>query len=40
VAVAHHPLDLVDVEGPDRLRSERVAQVVELEHRQLGVLGD
>jgi hypothetical protein len=28
VTVAHHPLDLVDLEGADRLRFERVPQVV------------
>jgi hypothetical protein len=34
VAVAHHPLNLVDLELADRLRPEGMAQLVEAEPRQ------
>src|SRR5947209_4259333 len=39
VAVAHHPLDLVDVEPADRLGAKGMAQVVESEDRQAGACG-
>ena len=35
VSVAHQPLDLMDLEAADRLRAERVAQVVESQHGQV-----
>jgi hypothetical protein len=37
--VAHHPLDLVDIEDADRLCAERVGQIVEANLWQLGALG-
>jgi hypothetical protein len=38
VTMAHHPLDLVDLELADRLRAERMAQLVKGQPRQTSSL--